>query len=98
MFKSDIWALSHVFQPKFLWRAECNIQNFQACCCWTDPTATNLKDWQDEKVRVQKRQSQDAKIEGKERRKWWSQGRGGEGEGEGEGEREREICIYLTTL
>lgn len=55
----------------------------------------NLKDWQDEKVRVQKRQSQDAKIEGKERRKWWSQGRGGEGEGEGEGERERERFVFI---
>lgn len=40
----------------------------------------NLKDWQDERIRVQKGQSQDAKMEGEERRRWWWLGEGGERE------------------
>lgn len=38
------------------------------------------EDWQDERGRVQKGQSQDAKMEGEERGRWWRLGKRGETE------------------
>lgn len=90
MFESDIWVLSHVFWPKLLWRTECIIHYYQACCCWTNPAGINLKDQKDGRVRVKKRQGQNAKIKRKEKQREGTEGREGKGEEEREGKRERD--------